>query len=77
MHHDGRWVPPRVQGGYQQVIYLAGELSHLVAGQSVKPFVHADQGWLVSLVKYSSAGSLMGSLSHGSLFIEGQIAKLM
>lgn len=74
---DDTWVPPRAQAAYQQAMYLARELSHLVAGQSVKPFVYTDQGSLVSLAEYSSVGSLMGSLSRGSFFIEGQIAKLM
>ena len=74
---DGTWVPPRAQAAYQQAMYLARELSHLLAGQPVKPFVYTDQGSLVSLAEYSSVGSLMGSLSQGSFFIEGQIAKLM
>ena len=74
---DGTWVPPRAQAAYQQAMYLARELSHLLAGQPVKPFVYTDQGSLLSLAEYSSVGSLMGSLSQGSFFIEGQIAKLM
>ena len=74
---DGTWVPPRAQAAYQQAMYLARELSHLLAGQPIKPFVYTDQGSLVSLAEYSSVGSLMGSLSQGSFFIEGQIAKLM
>ena len=74
---DGTWVPPRAQAAYQQAMYLARELPHLMEGQPVKPFVYTDQGSLVSLAEYSSVGSLMGSLSRGSFFIEGQIAKLM
>ena len=35
-----------------------------------------DQGSLVSLSEYSSVGSLMGSLTRGSFFIEGQVAKI-
>ena len=77
MQPDGTWVPPRAQAAYQQAMYLARELSHLVAGHPVKHFVYTDQGSLVSLAEYSSVGSLMGSLSQGSFFIEGQIAKLM
>ena len=41
------------------------------------PFVYRDKGSLVSLSEYSSVGSLMGSLSKGSFFVEGQIARLM
>lgn len=74
---DGTWVPPRAQSAYQQAMYLARELPNLMVGKQAKPFVYTDQGSLVSLAEYSSVGSLMGSLSQGSFFIEGQIAKLM
>ena len=74
---DGSWVPPRAQSAYQQAMYLTRALPQLMAGKAVKPFVYTDQGSLVSLAEYSSVGSLMGSLSRGSFFIEGQIAKLM
>lgn len=46
-------------------------------GRPVAPFVFKDQGSLVSLSEYSSVGSLMGSLTKGSFFIEGQLAKIM
>lgn len=74
---DGTWVPPRAQSAYQQAMYLARALPLLTTGKPVKPFVFTDQGSLVSLAEYSSVGSLMGSLSRGSFFIEGQVAKLM
>lgn len=74
---DGTWVPPRAQAAYQQAMYLTRALPRLIAGESVKPFVFTDQGSLVSLAEYSSVGSLMGSLTKGSFFIEGQFAKLM
>lgn len=74
---DGTWVPPRAQSAYQQAMYLTRALPQLIAGKAVKPFVYTDNGSLVSLADYSSVGSLMGSLSRGSFFIEGQVAKLM
>lgn len=74
---DGTWVPPRAQSAYQQAMYLARAIPQLIAGKAVKPFVYTDQGSLVSLADYSSVGTLMGSLSRGSFFIEGQVAKLM
>jgi len=74
---DGTWVPPRAQAAYQQAMYLARVLPDLIAGKNVEPFVYTDQGSLVSLAEYSSVGSLMGSLTKGSFFIEGQIARLM
>jgi NADH dehydrogenase len=73
----GTWVPPRAQSAYQQAMYLVRNLQKLIDGKSVKPFQFKDQGSLVSLAEYSSVGSLMGSLTRGSLFIEGQFAKLM
>ncbi len=74
---DGTWVPPRAQSAYQQAMYLARHLPELMAGTPVKPYIYTDQGSLVSLAEYSSVGSLMGSLSKGSFFVEGQIAKFM
>ena len=74
---DGTWVPPRAQAAFQQAMYLARALPRLVKGEKVAPFNYRDQGSLVSLSEYSSVGSLMGSLSKGSFFVEGQLAKLM
>ena len=74
---DGTWVPPRAQAAYQQAMYLTKVLPQLLAGKTAAPFVFKDQGSLVSLSEYSSVGSLMGSLTKGSFFIEGQLAKLM
>ncbi len=74
---DGTWVPPRAQAAYQQAMYLVRALPRLQRGEPVPPFVFRDQGSLVSLSEYSSVGSLMGSLTKGSFFIEGQLAKIM
>ena len=74
---DGTWVPPRAQAAYQQAMYLVRALPKLQHGEPVPPFVFKDQGSLVSLSEYSSVGSLMGSLTKGSFFIEGQLAKIM
>ena len=73
----GTWVPPRAQAAYQQAMYLAKALPKLMAGKPVPSYVYKDQGSLVSLANYSSVGSLMGSLSQGSFFVEGQLAKVM
>lgn len=74
---DGTWVPPRAQAAYQQAMYLVKALPRLLKGETVSPFVFRDRGSLVSLSEYSSVGSLMGSLTRGSLFIEGRLAQLM
>ena len=76
-----KWVPPRAQSAYQQAMYLVRSLEDRVrngADDTAAPeFVYADRGSLVSLAEYSSVGSLMGSLTRGSLFVEGQLAKMM
>lgn len=74
---DGRSVPPRAQAAYQQAMYLARSMPARLEGREIEPFRYRDQGSLVSLSDYSSVGSLMGSLTRGSLFVEGQLAKLM
>lgn len=74
---DGAWVPPRAQAAYQQAMYLARRLPQLMNGETVPAFVYTDRGSLVSLADYSSVGSLMGSLTKGSFFIEGRLAKFM
>lgn len=74
---EGRAVPPRAQAAYQQAMWLARAMPALLEGRDPAPFRYRDQGSLVSLSEYSSVGSLMGSLTRGSLFVEGQLAKLM
>ena len=73
----GGWVPARAQAAHQQAAVLARNIERLIAGRNLLPFRFQDYGSLVSLSNYSSVGSLMGSLARGSLFVEGQIAKLM
>jgi len=73
----GAWVPPRAQAALQQAMHLARTLPGLLQGRTPEPFRYRDRGSLVSLSGYSSVGSLMGSLSKGSFFVEGQLAKLM
>lgn len=73
----GGFVPPRAQAAHQQAMYLVRALPRLLAGEAVAPFRFQDKGSLVSLSEYSSVGSLMGSLTRGSLFVEGQVAKWM
>lgn len=74
---QGGWVPARAQAAHQQAALLAANIQRALLGKPLKSFRFQDYGSLVSLASYSSVGSLMGSLSKGSLFVEGQIAKLM
>ncbi|GAB3251486.1 NAD(P)/FAD-dependent oxidoreductase [Chitinimonas naiadis] len=73
----GGWVPARAQAAHQQADLLAKNIERALAGKPLKAFTFQDYGSLVSLASYSSVGSLMGSLAKGSLFVEGQLAKLM
>jgi NADH dehydrogenase len=73
----GGWVPARAQAAHQQAQLLAANIERHLAGKPLKSFRFQDYGSLVSLASYSSVGSLMGSLARGSLFVEGQLAKLM
>jgi len=46
-------------------------------GKLPEPFTYRDFGSLVSLGKFSTVGSLMGSVMRGSVMVEGYFAKLM
>ena len=41
------------------------------------PFAYRDHGSLVSLSRFSTVGSLMGSLVGGRMAIEGRLARLV
>ncbi len=70
-------VPPRAQAAHQQASHLARALPRLLAGRSVEAWRYRDFGSLVSLGRYSTVGSLMDSITRGSLMVEGYFARLM
>jgi len=71
-------VPPRAQAAHQQASMLIKSIKLRVAGKNNLPeYTYTDYGSLVNLGKYSTVGSLMGSVSGGSMFIEGMFASLM
>ena len=71
-------VPPRAQAAHQQASMLYKTIKNRVAGKSHLPeYTYRDYGSLVNLGRYTTVGNLMGSISGGSLFIEGLIARLM
>ena len=75
--HDGN-VPPRAQAAHQQASLLAKTMKKRVARDINLPSYHyRDYGSLVNLGRYSTVGSLMGTLSGGSMYIEGLFARLM
>ncbi|MCP1660622.1 NAD(P)/FAD-dependent oxidoreductase [Neisseria perflava] len=75
---DGKFVPARAQAAHQQADFLCDLLMAYEKGRDFnKEFVYKDSGSLVSLGTNHGVGNLMGSLSGGSFFIEGLIAKYM
>jgi NADH dehydrogenase len=70
-------VPPRAQAAHQQASHLARWLPQFIRGGAMPPWSYRDFGSLVSLGRYSTVGSLMGSITRGSLMIEGYVARLM
>jgi len=71
------WVPPRAQSAHQQASHLYRTLMRRLDGKPPEPFTYRDFGSLVSLGKFSTVGSLMGSVMRGSVMVEGYFAKLM
>lgn len=75
--HTGN-VPPRAQAAHQQASMLLKSMKVRVAGKENLPvYKYKDYGSLVNLGRYSTVGSLMGSVSGGSMYIEGFLARLM
>ena len=70
-------VPPRAQSAHQQASHLVRMMPRRLRGEAVRPFEYRDFGSLISLGKFSTVGSLMGSITRGSFMIEGFFAKIM
>ena len=74
--HEGN-VPPRAQAAHQMASLAYKSITRRLAGKSIPDYHYHDHGSLVSLGKYSTVGNMMGSLSKGSLMIEGFLARMM
>jgi NADH dehydrogenase len=74
---DGSWVPPRAQSAHQMASLVAANVINDSKGLPLKSYRYIDYGSLVHLSKYSTVGSLMGSLTNSSMFIEGKLARLV
>jgi NADH dehydrogenase len=72
---DGRPVPPRAQAAHQMASTAYHNLVALMQGQPLRPFVYHDHGSLVSLSRFATVGTLMGSLIGGRMAIEGRLAR--
>lgn len=74
---QGRRVPPRAQAAHQQASFIARRISNRVrGGSSQAKYRYRDYGSLVTLGRYSTVGSLMGTLA-GNVWISGLIARLV
>jgi NADH dehydrogenase len=73
--HTGN-VPPRAQAAHQQASALAKTIINRLNDKPPVVFVYRDYGSLVSLGKYSTVGSLMGSLM-GTVSVGGFIAYMV
>lgn len=74
---DGSFVPPRAQAAHQMASRTFSNIIAIMNKRALKPYVYKDHGSLVSLSRYSTVGSLMGSLTRGSMMVEGRIARLV
>lgn len=77
---DGSLVPPRAQAAHQQASLLVKNLQRQLQGKPLLDYTYVDYGSLINLSRYSTVGSLMGSVARmwsGSVFIEGILARLM
>ncbi|MEG3765413.1 NAD(P)/FAD-dependent oxidoreductase [Alteromonas sp. 14N.309.X.WAT.G.H12] len=74
---DGSWVPPRAQSAHQMATVAAENIMGIFNHIPMKAYTYKDYGSLVHLSKYSTVGSLMGSLVNSSMFIEGRLARLV
>ena len=74
---NGQTVPPRAQAAHQQASYIARAIVRRLAGRPLTaPYLNRDYSSLVTLSRYSSVGSLMGSIT-GNVWIPGPIARLV
>lgn len=72
-----RPVPPRAQAAHQMAAAAFENLERLIVGKPLKDFVYHDHGSLVSLSRFSTVGSLMGSLIGGRMAVEGRLARFV
>ena len=75
--HSGRPVPPRAQAAHQMASTTFDNLVRLMDGRDLIPMVYHDHGSLVSLSRFSTVGSLMGTLVGGRMAVYGAIARLV
>ncbi len=73
----GATVPPRAQAAHQQASHMVRQMRNRLRARPLAQWHYRDFGSLVSLGEFSTVGSLMGSLTGGSLWLEGWFARMM
>jgi len=74
------FVPPRAQAAHQQANMLVKSMRRRLAGKPLSHYSYVDYGSLISMSRYSTVGSLMGSIARlwsTQVFIEGTFARLV
>ncbi len=73
----GNKTPPRAQAAHQQARFIARAIRRRLKGKrEIGEYVYRDYGSLVTLGRYDTVGSLMGSLT-GSVWVSGLIARMV
>lgn len=73
-------VPPRAQAAHQQANMLLKSMRCRLAGKPLPHYRYTDYGSLISMSRYSTVGSLMGSVARlwsTQVFVEGTFARLV
>lgn len=70
-------VPPRAQAAHQMSSLVYKSICKQMTGKPLPDYTYHDYGSLVSLGRYSTVGNMMGSISQGSLKVEGFMARMM
>ncbi|HKK04997.1 MAG TPA: NAD(P)/FAD-dependent oxidoreductase [Gammaproteobacteria bacterium] len=73
---DDDWVPPRAQAAHQEAAFLARGLRARLSGKPLPQYRYRDYGSLIALGRYTTVGSLMGSLI-GTIGVSGTFARLI
>jgi NADH dehydrogenase len=74
---EGGFVPPRAQAAHQQASMLVKSVCRRLSGKPLPEYVYRDYGSLVALGRFTPVGNLMGTLTGGSIMIEGALARLV
>ncbi|MCO4321364.1 NAD(P)/FAD-dependent oxidoreductase [Aliidiomarina quisquiliarum] len=75
LQENGKPVPPRAQSAHQMATRAFTNIKAQLNNKPLKPYIYTDHGSLVNLSNYTTVGLLMGSLSRGTMTVEGRLAR--